>query len=223
VIKGTCARATVSAGRKVRHLLHLAARGDGVEGGEYHRPRLLVRPLPVVTVHGRTAERKWRGRRRDGRHDGKRVGLVQSPALLLCGLLHEAARDAVGVLGEPGDEGHELVGTPLRGLQAPAHARQLLPDGRLLLPQPLHLLCQRLSVVLLLVPLMVVMMCVADARRAATCGGAGGAALLAAHDAWQQVRLPAQERLVRELPPVRVHLPEALHTRESVIQIRSCR
>jgi len=46
--------------------------------------------------------------------------------------------------------------------------------------------------------------------RIAAGGGAGTpaaplAALLAAHDARQQVRLAAQERLVRELPPVGVH------------------
>ena len=49
-------------------------------------------------------------------------------------------------------------------------------------------------------------------RIAAGGGGAGAllAALLAAHDARQQVRLAAQERVVRELPPVRVHLPKPL-------------
>ena len=225
--------------------------GGGIEGGEHNSRRLLLRPFPLPAVQalgGAASERRqqrvvvecwywhwhWRRRRRERRReraDGL-GGKLHAAALLLGGLLHEAARDAVGVLGEPGEERHELVGPPLRGLQAPAHLRQLLPDGRLLLPQPLHLLEQRrlLLVIRIRFLLLLMMMMMILARtgaaagrrrvvrlrlRVAAGGGAGStaslAALLAAHDARQQVRLAAQERLVRELPPVRVHLPEPLH------------
>ena len=60
---------------------------------------------------------------------------VHSLALLL-GL----GGGGAGILGEPCEEGHEPIGLPLRGLQAAAHPHQLLPDGRLLLPQPPYLL-----------------------------------------------------------------------------------
>jgi hypothetical protein len=163
------------------HALRVHLRGGGVAG----RPAAAVPAPRLDTADPPPLARRFQWRRRPP------LAAAGRGQLLLLGE-HGAQHDA-GLVGELGEERHHLARTALGGLQAAVHGLQLLLHAPLLLAQPLH----RLDGAPYLLPFL------------AQVPAAPGLLLLA-HDQRQQLRLPAQERLVRELPPVRVNLPEAL-------------
>ncbi|BAS77785.1 Os02g0232050, partial [Oryza sativa Japonica Group] len=106
------------------------------------------------------------------------------------------------------EEGEHLLGAALRLLHAAPHRGDAALDLPLLPPQPRHLQGHH-GALLVDVP---------GGRLPSAAATAGlllplrsPSAAAPSHDPAQQVRLAAQERHVRELPPVRINLAKPLH------------
>lgn len=143
------------------------------------------------------------GRRRRRRRDREAPLLLARFLGPLVPLEHDSGQD-LGIFGDLREERHHLLRAPLRRLQPLTHPLQLLLEGSLLLLQFRDL--SRDFVLLLRVVVLV------PARRPEV-RAAAPTALFSPHDFAQEMPLPPEEPLVRELPPVGIDLLETLRTR----------